>query len=112
MNSPTVPPTPVPPTASDPQAVPPAPTDVPGALPPRTRRRGRTVLLLLAAVLPVMSAGILWSIHARRQATPQGLETYPVGYEHLDQSLVFRGEVESAGRPGRGRGARRRDRGA
>ncbi len=62
--------------------------------PIRVRRRGRTVVFLLVAIVPMMAAGTLWSLRADRQAARTDLETYPVCYEPLDRAIVVRGEVE------------------
>lgn len=66
------------------------------ATPPRLRRRGRTVVLLLAAVVPLMATGILWSVCAGRKSAWLDVETYPVRYGQLDQPIVVRGEIEPA----------------
>ena len=84
------------PTASDAAPASRVPVHPTPARPPRIRRRGRTVVLLLAAVLPMMAVGTVWSLSAGRHSPRTDLETYPVRIEKLDLAIVARGEVESA----------------
>ncbi len=96
MNLPSAPTSSPSPTASNPLAALRAPTNSNPLHPPRIRRRGLTIVLLLAAVLPMLALGTLWLIHTGRQPTGMNLETWPVRSEQLVRALVARGEVQSA----------------